>query len=101
MLGQGRTHALFGGTKILQITPSPSSSPSASSSSRALGPVSQEGCLAVVVRTGFRTSQGKLVRTMFYSSERISANSVESLLFILFLLIFALVAAAYVWHHST
>ena len=55
------------------------------------------GCLGIVVRTGFGTAQGQLVRTMIFSTERISANNVESFLFIGFLLIFAIAASWYVW----
>lgn len=85
LTGVDKLNVLYGGTKILQVTPPTS------------GGAPDGGCLAVVVRTGFGTSQGKLVRTMIYSTERVSANNLEALLFILFLLIFAIAASAYVW----
>ena len=50
------------------------------------------GCLAVVLRTGIGTAQGQFVRT-----ERVSANNLESFLFIGSLLIFAIAASWYVW----
>jgi len=78
---------LFSGTKVLQARSSESTP--------------DGGCLGVVQRTGFGTSQGQLVRTMIFSTERVSANNLESFLFIGFLLIFAIAASWYVWTKGT
>ncbi|KAJ1988413.1 putative cation-transporting ATPase 1 [Coemansia sp. RSA 1358] len=88
MEGEDKNSMLFGGTKVLQVDP-----PTATS--RIATP--DGGCACYVLRTGFGTSQGELVRTMIHSTERVSADNKESYLFIGFLLIFAILASAYVW----
>jgi manganese-transporting P-type ATPase len=101
--GLDKTAFLYGGTKVLQVThPSaseetPESVPTLASGVR---PPPDNGAMAVIVKTGFETSQGSLVRTMIYSTERVSANNVEALWFILFLLVFALAASWYVWQEG-
>ncbi|GAA5937029.1 ion-transporting P-type ATPase SPF1 [Sporobolomyces koalae] len=88
--GVDRNSVLFGGTKVLQSTAS-------GLNDQLSQGLQDEGCLAVVLRTGFGTSQGQLIRTMIFSTETVSANNLESFLFIAFLLVFALAASAYVW----
>ena len=101
--GLDKNAFLYGGTKVLQVThasaseEAPDTVPSLASGVK---PPPDNGAMAVIVKTGFETSQGSLVRTMIYSTERVSANNVEALLFILFLLIFAIAASWYVWQEG-
>jgi cation-transporting ATPase 13A1 len=91
---------LYGGTKVLQVSHGTSAEEDgsvATKMSSGLPPPPDKGAIAIVVKTGFETSQGSLVRTMIYSTERVSANNVEALFFILFLCIFAVAASWYVW----
>jgi len=90
-----KRNVLFGGTKIL-LPNAPSAEFLATSGVRVRTPPPDGGCLGFVLRTGFNTSQGRLVRTILFSSESVSINNTESLLFIGVLLIFAIAASAYV-----
>lgn len=94
--GLDKNAFLWGGTKVLQVTHgNPDEEKPKLASGVPLPP--DNGAMAIVMKTGFETSQGSLVRTMIYSTERVSANNAEALFFILFLLIFAIAASWYVW----
>lgn len=96
--GLDKNSLLYGGTKVLQITHNTANPDDESNGAKSSVPAPpDDGALAVVTKTGFETSQGSLVRTMIYSTERVSANNVEALLFILFLCMFAIAASWYVW----
>ncbi|KAI9916849.1 hypothetical protein PsorP6_018130 [Peronosclerospora sorghi] len=85
-----KRHVLFGGTKVLQHT-----APLSKTSLRVPAPPDRGG-IGYVLKTGFGTTQGSLMRTILYSSQRVTANNVEAMWFIVLLLNFAVAAAAYV-----
>ncbi|KAL3482259.1 hypothetical protein BJX99DRAFT_252965 [Aspergillus californicus] len=99
--GLDKNAFVHGGTKVLQVThPNTANGDDSQQKTSQVGAAPDNGALGVVVKTGFETSQGSLVRTMIYSTERVSANNAEALLFILFLLIFAIAASWYVWQEG-
>jgi len=87
----GKLHVLYAGTKMVQNIPV------AESQQLSIPNPPNKGCIGYVLRTGFNTSQGKLIRTIVFSSQRVGAGNRESYFFILILLIFAIFSASYVF----
>ena len=83
---------VLGGTRLLQHT----SGTTQPSSSQPPG----GGAVGYVLRTGFDSTQGELIRTILFASERATGDSKETLVFILILLCFAVCAASYVLIHG-
>lgn len=97
--GLDKNSFLWGGTKVLQITHGTPDQEKVKLPSGVPTPP-DNGAMAIVMKTGFETSQGSLVRTMIYSTERVGAGDAEALFFILFLLVFAIAASWYVWEEG-
>ncbi|SOV13118.1 cation transporting ATPase, putative [Plasmodium gaboni] len=54
------------------------------------------GCIGIVLRSGFSTYQGKLVRTIINTSEKVNSSSFDSIIFLIILLLFSICSSAYV-----
>jgi cation-transporting ATPase 13A1 len=60
------------------------------------GKVPQDGMICFVLRNGFATKQGKLMRTILDTTGRATVESKEAYVFLFILFIFALIASGYV-----
>uniref|UniRef100_A0A0G4GNG0 Cation-transporting P-type ATPase N-terminal domain-containing protein n=1 Tax=Chromera velia CCMP2878 TaxID=1169474 RepID=A0A0G4GNG0_9ALVE len=58
--------------------------------------IPNKGCVGFVLRTGFKTTQGKLVRTIHFASKRVTVDSSEVYIFLACLCVAALGAATFV-----
>ena len=88
--GSHKKNVIFGGTVLVDYknAATPASSPSPSPP--------DGGCLCSVIRTGFETQQGQLLRTMAFVSKETSVNTVDTFIFILLLLCFAISSSSLV-----
>ena len=90
-LKRHRGCVVFGGTQVVQIQP-----PARSGSEPARLRPPDGGVSCVVLRTGFSSSQGKLMRAIAFAAEPASAASAEAFAFIGCLLVVGIAAAGYV-----
>lgn len=91
-------HLVLGGTLVQQHSAASIDASSAGQSSKLLQipPAPDMGCLALVMRTGFATTQGELMRKILFATEGISGTTKETFKFIGVLVLFAIVAATLV-----
>ena len=94
MQGKHRVHVIFSGTSMVTVDPS--------KEDRSLGlPETPDGgAVAYALRTGFSSSQGALIQMIEFSQQTVAGDLKETGMALLILLIFALVAAAYVLHEG-
>jgi len=88
-ISKDKRHILFGGTRIEQIIEGENHIY-----------IPKPGALAYVLSTGLGSSQGRLLRTILFASERVSAESKDAMKLLLFLTIFAVAAAGYVIYYG-
>jgi cation-transporting ATPase 13A1 len=92
MDGTHRVHTIFSGTSLVNTT----SGNAGGSGGSELPKTPDDGVLCYVLRTGFSSSQGKLVQMIEFSQETVSTDTRETLMALFVLLAFAIVSAAYV-----
>ncbi|CAH0521052.1 unnamed protein product [Peronospora belbahrii] len=93
-----KVHVLFGGTTVMQADTS--SNGQSKTTNQTIPYAPDGGCTAYVLRTGFSSSQGKLVRMIEFSSGKVTGSSWDAYGLALLLLIFALVSSGYVLRHG-
>jgi cation-transporting ATPase 13A1 len=108
MKNRHKMHILYAGTKMLQCKPA-TTEESASDSESSAHPTKlysqipappDDGCLCFVLRTGFSAAQGKLVRMIEGSQEKVKGHERETGLLLLLLFFFAVASSSYVLYHG-
>jgi cation-transporting ATPase 13A1 len=88
--GKHKSHVMYAGTTMLQAQ-------SGEDSDYSLVPNPPDaGCVCFVLRTGFTSAQGKLVRMIEGSQEKVKGSEVETALLLLLLFFFACASSGYV-----
>lgn len=82
---------LFCGTEVLQTFANNTYPPYIKNS-----PPNNEGCIGYVLRTGFDTSKGKLIRTVLFNNDNILTKQTDAFIIIGILLIFSIISSVYI-----
>jgi cation-transporting ATPase 13A1 len=90
-------HILLGGTQLQQHSVPQFDDPAtATMPTNGIPPPPDRGCIGLVIRTGFATTQGELMRKILFATEGVAANTSETFAFIAVLVCFAVIAASIV-----
>jgi cation-transporting ATPase 13A1 len=111
-----KTHVLYAGTKMLQCKgveivdaeeassdEEDKDSATAATHPHLFGDIPNPpdgGCISFVLRTGFSSAQGKLVRMIEGSQEKVKGHERETALLLLLLFFFAVASSSYVLYHG-
>ena len=94
-----KTHVLYAGTKMLQCK-GEGGSAAADGMYKDIPAPPDGGCLCFALRTGFSSGQGKLVRMIEGSQEKVKGHERETGLLLLLLFFFAVASSSYVLYHG-
>jgi cation-transporting ATPase 13A1 len=102
--GNYKSAILFGGTVLVNHSNADSTDYNMNNAGSSIPTSPDGGFIAFVLRTGFDTQQGSLLRTMIHTSTKQAqsntANSWDTFIFILILLSCAMISSAYVLFHG-
>lgn len=103
MKGKNKMNVAYAGTKMLQCKGAEeleSQLGETKSLTSSIPNPPDGGCICFVLRTGFSSAQGKLVRMIEGSQEKVKGHEKETGLLLLLLFIFAVASSSYVLYHG-
>eukprot|EP00534_Pseudo-nitzschia_fraudulenta_P012894 CAMPEP_0201223372 /NCGR_PEP_ID=MMETSP0851-20130426/193078_1 /ASSEMBLY_ACC=CAM_ASM_000631 /TAXON_ID=183588 /ORGANISM="Pseudo-nitzschia fraudulenta, Strain WWA7" /LENGTH=1522 /DNA_ID=CAMNT_0047513131 /DNA_START=482 /DNA_END=5050 /DNA_ORIENTATION=+ len=103
MKGKNKMNVAYAGTKMLQCKGAAevqSQNIGAKSVTPTIPNPPDNGCVCFVLRTGFSSAQGKLVRMIEGSQEKVKGHEKETGLLLLLLFFFAIGSSSYVLYHG-
>ena len=103
MKGKNKMNVAYAGTKMLQCKGAAeleSQVGDMKSFTPAIPNPPDNGCICFVLRTGFSSAQGKLVRMIEGSQEKVKGHEKETGLLLLLLFFFAIGSSSYVLYHG-
>lgn len=104
MKNKHKMSVAYAGTKMLQCKGAVEIEAQGGTYNKAIladvGNPPDEGCVCFVLRTGFSSAQGKLVRMIEGSQEKVKGHEKETGLLLLLLFFFAVASSSYVLYHG-